>query len=153
MTEAGTEELHLTHEPGTGSRDIQRELDERLDAHNIEVTGFPFGGEIIFCVRDAHDVLRAGAYGWVWAGWFYLETLWVDADLRGQGWGGRLLRESEAEAVRRGATRALLETHDFQARPFYERHGYHVVAEVPDYPPGGAMYVMSKYLPAPGDSD
>jgi ribosomal protein S18 acetylase RimI-like enzyme len=144
VTKEGSDELTVTSEPNAPG--VAKELDDRLDAHNMESTGIPFTGFVTICLRNTEGTLRAGAHGWVWATWFYLETLWVDPDLRGQGWGHRLLQDAEAEAERLGATRALLETHDFQARPFYERHGYGVAAEVPDYPPGGAYFVMTKHL-------
>ena len=45
-----------------------------------------------------------------------------------------------------GATKALLTTYEFQARTFYEAHGYQVVGEIKDYPPGSSYYTMVKVL-------
>ncbi|MDB5536981.1 MAG: Acetyltransferase family protein, partial [Devosia sp.] len=39
-----------------------------------------------------------------------------------------------------------LDTFSFQARPFYEKLGYSVFGTIPDYPPGGARYFLSKTL-------
>jgi ribosomal protein S18 acetylase RimI-like enzyme len=151
LSEGGSPVLRLSSEPD--SRDVARELDDRINAHNVAVTGIPFGGAVTICLRDGGGNLRGGAHGWVWAGWFYVDSLWVDPDLRGHGWGHRLLRDAETEAERLGARRAYLETHSFQARPFYEAHGYRVVGELPDYPPGGAYYLMAKALVEPPDSE
>ena len=75
--------------------------------------------------------------------------LWLPPALRGQGLGHKLLTLAEAEARRRGCTRAQLRTFDFQARGFYEKVGYRVVGVLEDYPPDGAMYWMRKELVAP----
>jgi GNAT superfamily N-acetyltransferase len=85
-----------------------------------------------------------GVCGSVAWGWLEVDDLWIREDMRGGGRGSELLRRIEAEAARRGATRSRLSTFSFQARPFYERHGYRVVGTMDDFPPGGAMYWMRK---------
>jgi ribosomal protein S18 acetylase RimI-like enzyme len=39
-----------------------------------------------------------------------------------------------------------LDTHTFQAPGFYERHGYEVVGEIPNYPAGHSFVQMRKSL-------
>jgi len=39
---------------------------------------------------------------------------------------------------------AFLDTFSFQARPFYERHGYECFGELRDHPPGHSHYFMRK---------
>ena len=51
-----------------------------------------------------------------------------------------------AEAERRGCRTAWLDTYDFQARPFYERHGYVMFAEFDDLPGGHRRWFMKKRL-------
>jgi hypothetical protein len=43
----------------------------------------------------------------------------------------------------------FLSTFSFQARPFYERFGYEVFGELPDYPEGHSLYFMKKMLRDP----
>ena len=50
-----------------------------------------------------------------------------------------------------GLFAATLETHSFQARPFYEKYGYQVFATLDDWPPGHAKYFMRKQLAATRD--
>jgi hypothetical protein len=38
----------------------------------------------------------------------------------------------------------VVTTFSFQARPFYERHGYDVVGTVPEYPKGHELYLLTK---------
>lgn len=50
--------------------------------------------------------------------------MWVREDRRHQGWGSRLLRTAEDEALRRGCDRVVASSFTFQAPAFYQRHGY-----------------------------
>ena len=75
-----------------------------------------------------------------------IDGLWIDDALRGQGLGRQLLLRSEAIAVARGCRGAWLGTFDFQARGFYERHGYRVFAALPDFPAGHTHYHLRKDL-------
>lgn len=54
----------------------------------------------------------------------------VDPAWRGRGWGGKILRELEQEARRRGACRIVLNARAEAAR-FYGRHGYREVGPAP----------------------
>jgi hypothetical protein len=56
------------------------------------------------------------------------------------------LSAAEAEAVAAGCTDAVLDTFSFQARGFYERHGYHVYATLEGYPPGYRQLFLHKRL-------
>jgi GNAT superfamily N-acetyltransferase len=72
--------------------------------------------------------------------------LWVHADLRGKGYGSRLLALAEDEARARGCYLVTLGSYSFQAPGFYQRHGYQVVGTVPDCPPGHAHVYLMKAL-------
>ncbi len=90
--------------------------------------------------------LRAGLVGETGRGVLKVALLWVAEELRGQGVGSRLLLAAEAEAIARGCRKALLDTYDFQARPFYERHGYEVFAQFDGFVRGHKSFFMSKEL-------
>ena len=62
--------------------------------------------------------------------------MWVAAGLRGGGIGALVLAAAEDEGRARGCTRAHLDTFSYQARPFYEKHGWRVFATLDDYPKG-----------------
>jgi GNAT superfamily N-acetyltransferase len=99
-------------------------------------------------VRDEDGSVRGGLLGARLWGWLHVEELWVDDSLRGQGWGTKLLAQAEAEARHAGCTRALLDTFEFQALPFYERRGYAVFGVLDDFPPGYRRYYLKKDLSA-----
>jgi GNAT superfamily N-acetyltransferase len=106
---------------------------------------------------DNHDfalVIRAPGspevLGGLWAqsrwGGFNIDIVVVGPTLRGQGWGARLLAAAETEARRRGCWHILLDTYAFQARGFYEQHGFAVFGEIPGPGPIYPRYFMRKDL-------
>ena len=96
------------------------------------------------------DELVAALAGRTFGHWFYLESLWLDNSLRGQGIGSKLLVEAERIAIERGCRYVILDTLDFQARPFYQRHGYEVQWTQQQYPFSGCKYFMTKKLQSSG---
>jgi GNAT superfamily N-acetyltransferase len=78
-----------------------------------------------------------------------VSALWVADAVRRHGHGGRLLAAAEAYALERGCIGVFLDTFSFQARPFYERHGYCVFATLADCPPGHESYFLQKRLKQP----
>lgn len=62
------------------------------------------------------------------AGTAQIRYMAVEPEWQGQGWGGRLLEQLEAAAVRAGARRLVLNARE-RARNFYRRHGYRVTGE------------------------
>jgi GNAT superfamily N-acetyltransferase len=82
----------------------------------------------------------------VW-GWLQVKQLWVASAHRRKGHGSRLLQWAEDEAARRDCHHALLDTFDFQARPFYERRGYAVFGSLENFPRGHVRLFMTKALP------
>jgi ribosomal protein S18 acetylase RimI-like enzyme len=70
----------------------------------------------------------------------------VAEPFRGRGHGAKLLRTAEDEARMQGCHGVFLKTTSFQAKPFYEKFGYEVVADIPDYPKGHSHHVLKKKL-------
>ena len=101
---------------------------------------------VSLALRDGEGRIVGGLYGATAWGWLMIDGLWVDEGLRGHGLGSRLLLGAEALAVERGCTGSWLGTFDFQARPFYERHGYTVFAELAGFPPGHSHFHLRKEL-------
>ena len=130
-------------EPGV--RDI-RFLQDRLYEYNAEQTGFHDGKWLAIFLRDDSGSPVAGLFGWTWAGILKVSDLWVREDERRRGRGSQMLEAAETEARARGCTRAILDTHSFQAPAFYQKRGYRVVSVVEDFPPGHRAYTLIKDL-------
>lgn len=86
--------------------------------------------------------IRAAAF------WNYciIELLWLSDEARGQGIGSKLMDAAEDFAKAKGFGYMRTETLSFQAKPFYEKHGYKVFGELPDYPKGHVTYCLVKEL-------
>jgi GNAT superfamily N-acetyltransferase len=125
---------------------VRKFINDGIDNHNIAVTGLPAYFPANFVLRSARGELLGGLLGMIWGGWLQVGTLWVVEVLRGQGHGSALLAAAEDYARARGCIGVCLDTFSFQARPFYERHGYVVIGTQKDYPPGYARHFMEKRL-------
>ena len=108
----------------------------------------PSGHQALALVlRDKTGAVTGGLWGATGYGWLYTQLLVVPAELRGSGVGRTLLQRAENEALARGCQYAWVDT-QFGARAFYERLGYTVFGELPDYPPGFARSFLRKALRA-----
>lgn len=86
--------------------------------------------------------IRANAF------WNYciIELLWLSKDCRGLGTGSKLIEATEKFAKEKGFNYIRTETLSFQAKPFYEKQGFKVFGELPDYPKGHTTYCLIKAL-------
>ena len=119
---------------------------EGMALYNVATTGASYYSPIAIFLKDERGAVLGGALGHVWGGWLDLEALWVSGLFRGQGYGAKLLEAAEDEARAQGCHGAFLTTFSFQARPFYEKFGYGVVADTSDYPKGHSYHVLKKAL-------
>ena len=126
-------------------RDVQF-LEDRIDEHNLSHTGITDVRLLAIVLRDDHDDIIAGLYGWTWGGCCEVKTLWVHEQWRGHGLGTRLMTAAEGEARVRGASQIVLSTHSFQAPDFYRRLGFEPVGHVDDYPVGHQSIYLRKRL-------
>lgn len=117
-----------------------------LDAFS-RAQGFVWQPEpLVLALRDDAGHIVGGAIGETNWGWLHVRILAVAEELRGGGWGRRLMRELERRAAERGCHHAWVDTFSFQDRPFYERLGYRVFGVLPDYPTGHERYFLCKPL-------
>lgn len=78
--------------------------------------------------------------------WFEISIIWVDEDLRHQGFGRRLMQQAEQEATQRGCSYARLATGNFQAPAFYNKLGYTLYGTLENCPPGETVFYFWKKL-------
>jgi ribosomal protein S18 acetylase RimI-like enzyme len=114
--------------------------------YNVQQAGDNNYQRLCFFLLGPDNRVTGGLVGAMYWNWFYLHLLWVDETLRRQGYGRRLVRQAEEEARNRGAEYVYLDTFSFQAPGFYEKLGYQVFGELPDFPPGQRRYFYFKAL-------
>ena len=128
----------------TPGDDTYAELNARLVAFNeAHVPWQP--DRFTVAARDEDGVLCGGARATVNMGLVEVRGLWLDESVRGTGLGREIMVALEKEARRRGASRAALDTYDFQARAFYEHIGYRLFGWLA-YPAGVERFYMTKEL-------
>lgn len=123
-----------------------REITERLIAFNRKVAGRPDPQPFTVTLRDETGRLRGGIQTILHWDVVFIDTFWVDEDLRARKLGAQLIEAAEKEARLRGATIAYLDTFSWQARPFYEKQGYEVFGELPYAEGKHRRYFMWKRL-------
>ena len=117
-----------------------------LGAYNRQQAGEDKFQRLCFALQSPDGEIAGGALGEIYWDWFHLDLLWVKEELRGHGYGHRLLMKAEEEARQRGAKNVFLDTFSFQAPDFYKQRGYQVFGELPDFPPGHQRYFLMKQL-------
>jgi GNAT superfamily N-acetyltransferase len=137
--------LEIVSEPQASTEDTAV-IRDGLSRSNVAVTGYSYYSPLAILLRDERGAVLGGALGDIWGDWLDLAFLWVAEPFRGQGYGKKLLQAAEEETRAQGCRGVFLTTFSFQARPFYERYGYEVLGELPDYPPGYAYFFMRKVL-------
>ncbi len=76
----------------------------------------------------------------------YIDVLWVEENLRKQGYGKKLLAAAEREAIENGCIFSLVDTWDFQAEEFYLKNGYERIGEIKNYWHGHSKLFLRKNL-------
>jgi len=137
--------IRVSSEPNA-SADDTNVIEDHINEFNMRVTGDRNWKPVRIFLRDEDGKIRGGLTGDLWGGWLYVAYLWVDEDLRKEGYATQLMQQAEDEARTYGCRNAELSTFSFQARPFYEKLGYSVIAELEVYPPGHSKFYLRKAL-------
>ena len=80
-----------------------------------------------------------------WGG-FEIDILALSQTLRGHGFGSSMMKKAEKVARKRGCHHMRLDTYAFQAKAFYERHGFEVFGQIDGPEPYYPHYFMMKRL-------
>jgi GNAT superfamily N-acetyltransferase len=104
------------------------------------------GKDVQIFIQNNENKVVGGAIGSVFGGWLYVSLMWIEESLRNQGYGTKLLKMKEDEAVKLGCKHAHVDTYSFEAKPFYEKHGYKLFASLESYPEGHSKHFLKKKL-------
>lgn len=137
------ETIRLTVDP---DKDAVGRLATQLIAYNRSQVFQVAPRNLLFEVEDDAGELVAGLSGRLSYSWLFIDLFWVAETARGCGLGSQILRKAEEYAVQEGCHSAWLDTFSFQARGFYEKHGYAVFGELPEYPGEHRRFFLSKRL-------
>ncbi|MBE9051226.1 GNAT family N-acetyltransferase [Nostocales cyanobacterium LEGE 11386] len=119
---------------------------QQIMKFNSSRTGEDNYKPLVIFLRDSDNHVVGGLIGETYWQWLYVDVLWVHESFRGEGYGDALLVAAEQEAVKRGCQYAYLDTFSFQAPEFYQKRGYAVFGELPNFPQGYRRYFLKKEL-------
>jgi GNAT superfamily N-acetyltransferase len=137
-------EIEITERPESGTFETLVAALTRDNEPHIGPAEFRL---LVMPLRDvATGETIGGLWGWTLYRWLWVDILFVPETMRGHGMGRDLMMKAEGEARARGCVGGRLNTFSFQVRPFYERLGYQVYAELDGYPPGHRLLSMCKRL-------
>ncbi len=117
-----------------------------LHNFNMQEVGDDRYQSLCFALYAPDQQMCGGVWGEIHWNWLFIGLLWIGDELRGHGYGHRLLECIEDEARKRGARSEYLDTFSFQAPDFYKRHGYRVFGQLDDFPPGHQRLFFTKEL-------
>ena len=116
-----------------------------LHAYNDSKVDSP-DGHLGILIKDDAGQTVGGLTAWWYYNWMFVELLYVPETLRGQDLGTQVMAKAEAYAREHGMIGIWLDTFSFQARGFYEKLGYTVFGELPNYPDGHSRFFLQKRL-------
>lgn len=134
--------LSVEKNPATRDRDF---IDDQLGSYNapfLQDDRYEYFG---LFVRDETGAIRGGLVGYLYAGWLFINQLWVHADHRRTGIGSFFMAEAERRAIGFGCHSSFVDTFSFQGPNFYPRFGYEVFGTL-DYPPDHKRIFFQKRL-------
>ena len=137
--------MEITVEEEADPADVQA-LRDGLDAFNRRHAPADGYRPLNLFLRGEDGAVLGGLLGETFWDWLHISILWVDEAHRGKGAGGRLLRQAEDEARRRGCVGVFVDTLSFQAPDFYARRGYAPWGRIEGLPPGHRRVFFQKSL-------
>jgi len=97
-------------------------------------------------VRNASEEITGGVKATCYWNTLHIELFWLSEECRGQGTGRKLIVTAEEFAIQNNCEKAFVETTSWQAKPFYEKMGYKLIATINVRPKGYASFYLSKEL-------
>jgi GNAT superfamily N-acetyltransferase len=138
-----TKRLQVSVEPDAPPADVGA-VQAGLRAFNVAYIGQPEEQPVQLFLRDDAGKVVGGLLGEIRWRWLYVAKLWVSEAHRGHGYGSDLLEAAEKHARAQRCLGSYLDTFEYQARPFYEKHGYALFGTLEGYPPGFRQYHLAK---------
>ncbi|KIO37578.1 GNAT family N-acetyltransferase [Shewanella sp. cp20] len=135
--------INFTHDDSSEFADTVKQKIAEFNWQRWEVSErLPLGLKL----ENEAGELIAGLSARTFGNWLMIDNFWVSESLRGQHIGSKMLAAAERIARERGCIYAILDTLNFQARPFYEARGYRLEWTQEQYPATGCKYFMTKLL-------
>ncbi len=103
-------------------------------------------GSFSFVMLDEGDEFVGGMQGHTYYGCCHIDLLYIREDRRKQGHGAKFLQQAEDIARKRNCAFMTVNTMDFQAKPFYEKHGFNLEFTRHGYEKNSLLFTLRKEL-------
>lgn len=117
-----------------------------LSSYANEKKGLEPAEPFAFFLKDESEKIYGGCNGVLFYGFMYLDQLWVDQSLRGQGIGSELMKKVEEYASEKKCAMITLNTMDWEALEFYKIFGFKVDFSRTGLKNDSTLYYLSKKL-------
>ncbi len=82
--------------------------------------------------KDGAQII-GGALIWEHSDALYIDVLWCNAQYRKQGIGTKIITMIDDVAKNKRLPKIFVDTYEFQAQTFYEKHGFYCIGTIPKY--------------------
>jgi GNAT superfamily N-acetyltransferase len=125
----------------------KKALIEGLNHHAFQKKGLgKDNGSFSLVILDNNDNFLGGLQAYHYYGCCDINLLFVTEEERGKDYGSLLMQKAEEIARERHCLFITLNTMDFEARPFYEKHGFNLEFVREGFQKGSVMYYMRKEI-------
>lgn len=100
--------------------------------------------EFAFFIKDSSGEILGGCNGAMYYGCLYIDQLWIEESLRGQGYGTKLIQKAEELSIEKGYLFSTVNTADWEGLDFYKKLGYRVEFERHGYVKDTVLYFLRK---------
>lgn len=125
---------------------VAKFLSDNLRKFNISKVGeYPYKPFVIYCTDENNQII-GGVKGEIFGGICRIYTAWIQEEYRRKGLGKNIFSTLDNFAIENNVKVIQLDTYDFQAREFYEKVGYKVIATLPHNLFEHTTYILRKQL-------
>lgn len=131
----------------TDNIDIKNIITKGVKDFNLDYIGVWESKPFAFYTKDDKEKIIAGAYGrYISHQLLEIDLLWVDEKYRSNKFGTQIIEAVEDFARKHQVININLYTMEYQAKAFYEKKGYKIIAVVPKWAKQYDAYFMRKVL-------
>lgn len=137
--------IRITLENSPKPQDIEV-LSRGISEYAKQKVGLAAITPFAYFIRDDQGIIKGGCNGNIGYDWLYVDQLWVDESLRGQGYGTALMQAAEKLANEHQCKFASVNTMSWEALDFYKKLGYDVEFERHGVANNAVFYYLRKSL-------
>jgi GNAT superfamily N-acetyltransferase len=126
----------------TENAEDTKQLQQNLMSEIQSKFGAPERVSFAWVVHDTKQQLIGGVSGFAHWKWSYVTQLWVSSSEQGKGLGSKLICQVEDWSRSRHYQGVYIDTFEKKVMHFYEKLGYQLMGQIPDFPEGSNRYFL-----------